>query len=118
MDACSTLVFIHLLCPIVDVGVEFFSFGQLLMQLLAERVRGRLILVASLLSGDEALGPEEPVPARFVHLWASIHGPALRGLGLTDMMRMYRVSKKRASLCSPSIFFNILSSMKNTLTQC
>ena len=94
MDAYITLIFIHLLCSNVDVGVEFFSFWQLLMQLLAERVRGRLLLVASLLSGDEALGPEEPVPTWFVHLWASIHGPALRGLGLTDMMRMYRVSEK------------------------
>ena len=94
MDACSTLIFIHLLCSIVDVGVEFFSFRHLLMQLLAERMRGRVILVAPIFSGDDAAGPKEPVPAWFVHLWASIHGPALRGLGLTDMMRMYRVSEK------------------------
>ena len=109
MDACSTLIFIHLLCSIVDVGVEFFSFRHLLMQLLAERVWGRVILVAPIFSGDDAAGPKEPVPAWFVHLWASIHGPALRGLGLTDKIIMYRVFEKSDAQYSLNFFFAKLS---------
>ena len=104
MDACSTLIFIHLLCPIVDVGVEFFSFRHLLMQLLAERMRGRVILVAPIFSGDDAARSKEPVPAWFVHLWASIHGPALRGLGLTDKIIMYRVFEKSDAQYSLNFF--------------